>query len=97
MAKIVIIGAGSGFGQRLSLDIMAYPELQDGTISLVDINPDHLNPVVEFVKKAAEMNNIPIKIEGTTDRREVLEGADYVIIAISVGGPGATFWMGIGS
>ena len=87
MAKIVIIGAGSGFGQRLSLDIMAYPELQDGTISLVDINPDHLTPVVEFVKKAAEMNNIPIKVEGTTDRREVLEGADYVITAISVGGP----------
>ena len=53
MAKIVIIGAGSGFGQRLSLDIMAYPELHNGTISLVDINPDHLDPVVDFVKKAA--------------------------------------------
>jgi len=87
MAKVVIIGAGSGFGQRLSLDIMAYPELQDGVISLVDINPDHLTPVVEFVKKAAEMNNVPMKIEGSTDRREVLDGADYVIIAISVGGP----------
>jgi len=28
MAKIVIIGAGSGFGRGLSLDIMAHPELQ---------------------------------------------------------------------
>jgi len=87
MAKIVIIGAGSGFGQRLSLDIMAYPELQDSTISLVDINQKHLDPVVEFVKKAAEMNNLPTKVEGATDRKEVLEGADYVITAISVGGP----------
>jgi alpha-galactosidase len=87
MAKVVIIGAGSGFGSRLSLDIMAYPELQDGVISLVDINPDHLTPVVEFVKKAAESNNVPMQIEGSTDRREVLDGADYVIIAISVGGP----------
>jgi len=87
MAKIVIIGAGSGFGQRLSLDIMAYPELHNGTISLVDINQDHLDPVVDFVRKAAKMNNVPMKIEGATDRLEVLEGADYVIIAISVGGP----------
>jgi alpha-galactosidase len=87
MAKIVIIGAGSGFGQRLSLDIMAYPELHDGTISLVDINQDHLTPVVEYVQKAAEVNNVPMKIEGATDRCDVLEGADYVIIAISVGGP----------
>ncbi len=87
MAKIVIIGAGSGFGQRLSLDIMGYPELHNGTISLVDINPDHLAPVVQFVQKAAESNDIPMQIEGTTERREVLEDADYVITAISVGGP----------
>jgi alpha-galactosidase len=87
MAKIVIIGAGSGFGQRLSLDIMAYPELQDGTISLVDINQKHLDPVVEFVKKAAEVNNLPTKVEGAVDRKDVMEGVDYVITAISVGGP----------
>lgn len=87
MAKIVIIGAGSGFGQRLSLDIMGYPELHNGTISLVDINPDHLWPVVEFVQKAAEVNNVSMAIEGSTDRRKVLDGADYVIVAISVGGP----------
>jgi len=87
MAKIVIIGAGSGFGRGLSLDIMAHPELQDGTISLVDINQNHLDPIVAFVKKAAEVNNLPTKVEGSTDRCEVLEGADYVITAISVGGP----------
>lgn len=87
MAKIVIIGAGSGFGQRLSLDIMAYPELQDSTICLVDINQNHLDPVVEFVRKAAEVNNLPTKVEGSTDRNRVMDGADYVITAISVGGP----------
>ncbi|MBD3182496.1 alpha-glucosidase/alpha-galactosidase, partial [Candidatus Poribacteria bacterium] len=87
MAKIVIIGAGSGFGQRLSLDIMAYEELRGGTISLVDINPDHLDPVVEFVKKAAEVNNVEMTIEGAVEREDVLKGADYVITAISVGGP----------
>jgi len=87
MAKIVIVGAGSGFGRSLSLEIMAYPELHGSTISLVDINPDHLTPVVEFVKHAAGVNNISMQIEGSTDRLDVLEGADYVVIAISVGGP----------
>ena len=87
MAKIVIIGAGSGFGPWLSLDIMSYSELWGGVISLVDTSPDNLAPVVEFVKKAAEKKNIPMQVEGSTNRREVLDGADYVITAISVGGP----------
>lgn len=35
-SKIVIIGAGSGFGGRLSIDIMATEALRDATICLVD-------------------------------------------------------------
>jgi hypothetical protein len=35
MAKIVIIGAGSGFGGRLSIDIMSHEELQHSTICLL--------------------------------------------------------------
>jgi len=38
MAKIVIIGAGSGFGSRLSIDILAREALQDATIALCDTN-----------------------------------------------------------
>jgi len=37
--KIVIIGAGGGFGGRLSMDILAGPALQDATIALCDIDP----------------------------------------------------------
>jgi alpha-galactosidase/6-phospho-beta-glucosidase family protein len=31
MAKIVIIGAGSGFGSRLSIDILSQETLKDST------------------------------------------------------------------
>ena len=35
MTKIVIIGAGSGFGSRLSIDILSRPNLQDANIALL--------------------------------------------------------------
>ena len=40
MANIVIAGAGSGFGRRLSLDILAHEALRGGRISLVDTNAE---------------------------------------------------------
>ncbi|HIC29386.1 MAG TPA: hypothetical protein EYO85_08130, partial [Rhodospirillales bacterium] len=45
MAKIVIIGAGSGFGSRLSIDILAREELKDSTIALCDISKTRLTQV----------------------------------------------------
>ena len=39
MAKIVLIGAGShGFSRNLITDILSFPELRDGTITLMDID-----------------------------------------------------------
>ena len=41
MAKIVIIGAGSHtFSRNLITDVVSYPELQDATISLMDIDEE---------------------------------------------------------
>jgi alpha-galactosidase len=87
LAKIALIGAGSGFGSRLSIDVLSLPELQDGTISLVDINQDAVDGVGRFVRGVVEQHGLPTTIEATTDRREALDGADYVVVAISVGGP----------
>ncbi|MFQ6134158.1 MAG: alpha-galactosidase [Armatimonadota bacterium] len=86
MAKTVMIGAGSGFGKRMIVDLMSYPELQDGTLALVDINAAALEAVTEFGERVVELHEAPAKVEASTERREVLKGADYVIVAISVGG-----------
>ena len=43
MAKIVIIGAGSHvFASRFITDIISFPELRDGTITLMDIAAEPL-------------------------------------------------------
>jgi alpha-galactosidase len=87
MAKIVIIGAGSHtFSKNLITDILTYPELQDSTISLMDINQEGLDVIAAFAKKLVKQNRFNTKIEATTDRKEALSGANYVIVTIQVGG-----------
>lgn len=87
MTKIVIIGAGSQFGGKLSRDILALPALQDCEIALVDINADKLDRVQRYVARFARANNLPARITATTERREALQGAQFVVTSISVGGP----------
>ncbi|HQK91937.1 MAG TPA: alpha-galactosidase [Armatimonadota bacterium] len=87
MARIALIGAGSGFGSRLSVDILSFPALQDSTLCLVDINPEAAEGVGRFVQRVIDDNELPARVEVATDRREVLAGADYVIVSIAVGGP----------
>ncbi len=87
MRKIAIIGAGSiVFCKTLMLDIMATPGLEDTHFSLMA--PSHRRtPYVEaFAKRVIAQNNLPSQVSATTDRREALDGADYVISAFQVGG-----------
>jgi len=87
MPRIAFIGAGSAFGQRLCADILAHEPLQDSTISLVDINEKTLGAIEQYVWELIARYRLPAKVEATTHRRAALAGADYVIIAVSIGGP----------
>lgn len=84
--KTVIIGAGSGFGGRLSVDIMSNESLANSTIALCDIHPGRLKKVKEYVERTIEKHNLPTKVEASTDRTELLPDADFVITSISAGG-----------
>jgi alpha-galactosidase len=86
VADIVIIGAGSGFGKRLSVDILAHEELRSGRIALVDLNAESAQHVAEFAEALVRQLDADVEVQWSTDRREVLAGADYVVVAISVGG-----------
>jgi alpha-galactosidase len=90
MAKIVIIGAGSGFGSRLSIDILAREALKDSTIALCDIHPERLAQVQAYVQRAVDGHNLPGKVIASTNREELLPGADCVVTAVSIGG--AAYW-----
>lgn len=90
MTKIVIIGAGSGFGGRLSVDIMSREALRDAEICLCDINPGRLKLVTDYVQRTVDKFNLPTKVVSATDRTEVLPGADFVITSVAVGG--GAYW-----
>ncbi|MFB9274500.1 alpha-glucosidase/alpha-galactosidase [Cohnella cellulosilytica] len=84
--KIVIIGAGSGFGSRLSIDIMSMESLRDATICLCDVHEERLKKITDYVRNTIEKYKLPTKVESSTDRTRLLPGADFVITSVSVGG-----------
>ena len=87
MPKITFMGAGGfSFPARLTFDILSFPELQDSTISLMDINEENLARTARLLGGAIERLELPARLEATTDRREALDGADYVIVVWQVGG-----------
>ena len=90
MAKVVIIGAGSGFGGRLSIDILSREALQDSTIGLCDIHAGRLRQVAGYVERTIEKHNLPAKVVASPDRKELLPGADFVVTSVSVGG--GAYW-----
>src|SRR3569833_997301 len=90
MPKVVSIGAGSGVCGRLSIDILARERLRDATTALCDFEEGRLGAVADYVGRASEGHGLPGKCIASTDRRELLEGADCVVTAVSIGGP--AYW-----
>ena len=87
MPKIAMIGAGSViFCKTLVNDILATPCLQDSEIRLMSRTRPKLERMEAFVKRMVGENGLPARVWSTLDRREALEGADYVIVMIQVGG-----------
>ena len=87
MAKIAIIGAGSMvFSTTLTNDILQTPGLEDATVVLMDPALAKVQGVEAYVNKIIEKNRLSHTILSTDDRREALEGADYVITTFQIGG-----------
>ncbi len=85
--KIAMIGAGSLiFCKTLVMDILATEALQGSEICLMNRTQPKLTKMEAFVKKVVKENHLPAKVTATLDRREALDGADYVINMIQVGG-----------
>ena len=66
MTKITFVGAGSTvFAKNLLGDILSYPELQDATISLHDIDPERLRTSEIVARKVAAAFGVKPMIEAT--------------------------------
>jgi len=91
MAKIALIGAGSATFTRMLLgDILSFEELAGSTIALHDIDPERLDTAIAVAQATARETGAHPVVEASLDRREALDGADYVINIIAVGGHAAT-------
>ena len=86
----MIIGAGSGFGSRLSIDILSRESLRESTIALCDIHAGRLAQVRDYVQRAIDGHDLPGEVIASTEREELLPGADCVVTAVSIGG--AAYW-----
>ncbi len=85
--KIVFIGAGSTvFAKNLLGDILGYKELQSSEIHLYDIDAARLRTSEVVAHRVARTLGATPTIVATTDRVKALDGADYVITMIQVGG-----------
>jgi alpha-galactosidase len=87
MAKIAFIGAGSSvFAKNLMGDILNFPELASSTFALMDIDEARLRTSEQMAHTVNNILGTNATIQTTTNRRAALEGADYVICMIQVGG-----------
>jgi alpha-galactosidase len=91
VAKVVLIGAGSiEFTRNVVADICTFPELADTRIALHDIDPERLLFAGSVARAVCDSYGAPIQIEGTDDRRDAFDGADYAVNEIQVGGFAST-------
>jgi alpha-galactosidase len=85
--KIVIVGGGSThWTPRLLADFANTPSLHDGTVVLTDIDEASLPPMLTIAKHIVSSRHIGMDVSATTDLSAALDRADFVIIALSVGG-----------
>jgi alpha-galactosidase len=82
--KVVVIGAGSLFFGRQSLWNMLHSGvLRKGTLAYVDTDKSRLDRMVALGKVLVRHLGSPLAIEGSTDRKKVLDGADFVVLSFA--------------
>src|SRR4051794_30699370 len=85
--KIAMIGAGSVvFCKTLISDILATPALQDSEFALMSPTETKLRRMESFIGRMIKDNKLPAKVWATTNRREAIAHADFVVVMIQVGG-----------
>jgi alpha-galactosidase len=86
MTVIAFLGAGSVvFTRELLADILSFDELRDVTLALHDIDPERLETAELIARRTAGQLGATPAITASLDRRQVLDGADFVINSIQVG------------
>lgn len=85
--KVAVIGAGSiGFTRMLVKDILSVPELQDTVFAFTDINKNNLSMITQLTRRDIKANGVKARVLPLINRRQALEGADFVLNTSRIGG-----------
>lgn len=89
--RLCIVGAGSSYTPELVDGILGHDEaeLPVSAISMVDLNPERLETMAALSRRMIGAKGRTIAITASTDLEAMLEGVDYVITQIRVGGMAA--------
>jgi alpha-galactosidase len=83
--KVVVIGVGSAsFGPAILGDLLQCDRLRGSTIALCDINERGLELMTRLARRLNREWDAGVTIESSTDRRDLLPGAGFVIVSIAV-------------
>ena len=82
---IAILGVGSTYFTRGIVESLI-TKGGEWDVRLVDIDPECLEIATLLSKRLVEAYDAPVEISGSTDRVDVLPGADAVVSTIGVGG-----------
>ena len=84
--KIVVIGAGSAvFGLGALSTIIQHPAMRGARLALCDINAEGLAVIHQLAEIMNRAWDAELRISSSTERRELLPEADFVLVSIQVG------------
>ena len=85
--KIVVVGAGSSYTPELFASLTAgVRSLPVEEVALVDLNADRLEFIAGVARRILDAAASPMRLTTTTDLEQAVDGADFVIPQIRVGG-----------
>lgn len=83
--KVVVIGAGSAsFGLSTLATLIREPALRNSHLALVDLKAGSLETIGRVAERMNAAWEANLRISLTTERKEALPGADFVIVSIEV-------------
>src|SRR5258708_12332001 len=87
MSKITFIGGGVvGCRRNMGSDILLNPAVQEWDMALMDIDPVRLERSRKLVQALIDRRGLKACVEATTDRREAIRDARFVITTFQQGG-----------
>ncbi|MCW4025944.1 MAG: hypothetical protein NWE76_00485 [Candidatus Bathyarchaeota archaeon] len=85
--KIVILGGGSPFVPALTYTMLENKEVLEGSeVCLMDIDPSRLPLLTKVGEELSKKAQVKMKFTSTTNAKEALDGATFVMPSFRVGG-----------